>query len=176
MSKVDIAFGFSPKAVAEEAVREASVQLRSRLTIPKIELCLVFFSLPKEEVKKLSYNIKRILNPRTIVGCSLTSLIAQGTLHKRGVIIIGFSGVEAVTGVISPEQKLFEGPAKFAVVPAYDGEIGILHDHAPLMALLGEGALRVETGSGSLRFRVKGGFVQVVDNEVSVLSEEAFEA
>ena len=86
------------------------------------------------------------------------------------------SGKTFNLSVISPEQKLFEGPAKFAVVPAYDGELGILHDHAPLMALLGEGALRVETGSGSRRFHVKGGFVQVVDNEVSVLSEEAREA
>jgi F-type H+-transporting ATPase subunit epsilon len=78
--------------------------------------------------------------------------------------------------VISPERKLFEGPAQFVVVPAYDGEIGILHDHAPLMALLGEGSLRVETGTGSLRFHVSGGFVQVVNNEVSVLSEEATES
>lgn len=78
--------------------------------------------------------------------------------------------------VISPERTLFEGPARFVVVPAYDGEIGILHDHAPLMALLGEGPLRVETETGSLRFHVSGGFVQVVNNEVSVLSEEATES
>ena len=75
--------------------------------------------------------------------------------------------------VISPERKLFEGPAQFVVVPGHDGEIGILHDHAPLMALLGTGALRVETATGSLRFRVSGGFVQVKENEVSVLSEVA---
>ena len=78
--------------------------------------------------------------------------------------------------VISPERKLFEGPAKFVVVPAHDGAIGILRDHAPLMALLGTGALRVETATGSLRFRVSGGFIQVKDNEVSVLSEVAQQA
>jgi F0F1-type ATP synthase epsilon subunit len=44
------------------------------------------------------------------------------------------------------------------------------------MALLGTGALRVETDTGSLRFRVSGGFVQVNENEVSVLSEEAEQA
>ena len=75
--------------------------------------------------------------------------------------------------VISPERKLFEGPAQFVVVPGHDGEIGILHDHAPLMALLGTGALRVETTAGALRFRGSGGFVQVKENEVSVLSEVA---
>jgi F-type H+-transporting ATPase subunit epsilon len=78
--------------------------------------------------------------------------------------------------VISPERKLFEGAATFVVVPAHDGEIGILHDHAPLMALLGTGALRVETETGSLRFRVSGGFVQVKENQVSVLSEVAEQA
>ncbi len=78
--------------------------------------------------------------------------------------------------VVSPERKVFEGPAKFLVVPGFDGEIGILHNHAPLMALLGEGILRIVTGAGARRFRVSGGFVQVVDNEVSVLSEEAAEA
>jgi F-type H+-transporting ATPase subunit epsilon len=45
-----------------------------------------------------------------------------------------------------------------------------------LMALLGSGALRVETPTGSLRFHVSGGFVQVKDNEVSVLSEVAQQA
>ena len=85
------------------------------------------------------------------------------------------SGRTFTLSVISPDRKLFEGPAKFVVVPGHDGEIGILHDHAPLMALLGEGALRVETEAGTLRFRVSGGFVQVLDNEVSVLSAKAEE-
>ena len=77
--------------------------------------------------------------------------------------------------VISPEEKLFEGPAQFVVVPAHDGELGILRDHAPLMALLGMGILRIETESGTRSFQVSGGFLQVVDNEVSVLSEAAEE-
>lgn len=77
--------------------------------------------------------------------------------------------------VITPERKLFEGDATFAVVPAFDGEVGILHGHAPLMTLLGEGALRIETGAGARRFRVSSGFVQVVENEVSILSERAEE-
>ena len=53
--------------------------------------------------------------------------------------------------------------------------MGILADHAPLMATLGDGVLRVETQSGTRRFSVAGGFVQVVDNRVSVLSEAAEE-
>ena len=61
------------------------------------------------------------------------------------------------------------------VVPAHDGLLGILPNHAPLMALLGDGQLRVETPTGTMRFSVAGGFIQVVDNRVSVLSEEAKE-
>lgn len=77
--------------------------------------------------------------------------------------------------VVSPQRTLFEGTARFVVVPAHDGELGILYGHAPLMALLGEGSLRVRVDGGTRRFHVSGGFVQVVDNEVSVLSEEAAE-
>ncbi len=89
--------------------------------------------------------------------------------------VIG-SGRSFELAVISPERTLYDGPARFVVVPAFDGELGILYGHAPLMALLGDGALRVDTETGALRFRVSGGFVQVVENRVSVLSEAAEEA
>ena len=78
--------------------------------------------------------------------------------------------------VISPERKVFEGPAKFLVVPAFDGELGVLPGHAPLMALLGQGTLKIVTETGTRRFDVSGGFVQVKDDVVSVLSEEAEES
>lgn len=73
--------------------------------------------------------------------------------------------------VISPEAVLFEGETDSVVAPAYDGEIGILTGHAPLMALLGEGQLRLG-GSGS-RFNISGGFMQVVNNDVRVVTEKA---
>lgn len=86
------------------------------------------------------------------------------------------SGRPFHVALLSPERKVYEGDAAFAVIPAWDGQIGILHDHAPLLALLGSGTLRLETSeNGTLRFRVSGGFVQVVENEVAVLSEEAQE-
>lgn len=75
--------------------------------------------------------------------------------------------------VISPEAKVFEGVADQVVAPAWNGELGILRGHAPLMALLGEGTLRVQSGGATTAFRVRGGFLQVVDNVVTVLSEHA---
>jgi F-type H+-transporting ATPase subunit epsilon len=75
--------------------------------------------------------------------------------------------------VISPERTLFEGEATQVVAPAYDGEVGILTDHAPMMALLGRGTLRVAASAGEQRFMVDGGFLQVVDNQVRVVTEQA---
>ena len=72
--------------------------------------------------------------------------------------------------VISPERTLFDGDATQVVAPAYDGEVGILTGHAPMMALLGRGTLRVSESGGERRFAVEGGFLQVVDNHVRVVT------
>lgn len=72
--------------------------------------------------------------------------------------------------VISPEAVLFEGEADAVVAPAHDGEVGILTGHAPMMALLGKGVIRL---GGGQRFNVQGGFLQVVDNHVRVVTEKA---
>jgi len=76
--------------------------------------------------------------------------------------------------VISPEAILYEGETDSVVAPAYDGEVGILTGHAPMMALLGKGVLRLGGGgSAGQRFNVDGGFLQVVDNNVRVVTEKA---
>jgi len=72
--------------------------------------------------------------------------------------------------VISPEASLYEGEASAVVAPAYDGEVGILTGHAPMMTLLGKGVLRLD-GNGGRRFEVDGGFLQVIDNHVRVVTE-----
>ena len=74
--------------------------------------------------------------------------------------------------VISPESVLFEGETDSVVAPAYDGEVGILTGHAPLMALLGDGQLRLGGASGK-RFTVSGGFMQVLNDQVRVVTEKA---
>lgn len=74
--------------------------------------------------------------------------------------------------VISPERVLFEGDANSVVAPAFDGEVGILTGHAAMMTLLGTGELRL--GSPAVhRFSVDGGFLQVVDNRVRIVTERA---
>ena len=73
--------------------------------------------------------------------------------------------------VISPEAVLFEGETDSVVAPAYDGEVGILPRHAPFMTLLGRGTLAIRHGGATSRFRVQGGFLQVVSNTVRVVAE-----
>ena len=76
--------------------------------------------------------------------------------------------------VISPEAVLFEGTTEIVVAPAYDGEVGILTGHAPMMALLGKGTLRVGSkGPLARSFSVDGGFLQVVADQVRVVTERA---
>ena len=75
--------------------------------------------------------------------------------------------------VISPERVLYEGTASGVIAPAFDGDVGILPMHAPLMTLLGKGTLRVDTPQGEQRFSVQGGFLQVVDDAVRVVTEHA---
>ncbi len=73
--------------------------------------------------------------------------------------------------VISPEATLFEGEAPSVTAPAFDGEVGILPQHAPMVTTLGAGVLRI--GDGTARFQVEGGFLQVVDDVVRVVTEKA---
>ncbi|MFO7894381.1 MAG: ATP synthase F1 subunit epsilon [Longimicrobiales bacterium] len=75
--------------------------------------------------------------------------------------------------LITPRETVFEDQADMVVLPAWDGEVGILRGHAPMMALLGEGTLRVTRDGAEERFHVSGGFMQVVEDEVSIMSERA---
>jgi F-type H+-transporting ATPase subunit epsilon len=76
--------------------------------------------------------------------------------------------------VVSPEAILYHGSATGVIVPAYDGLLGILPRHAPMLALLGRGPLTIRgADGGERRFTVAGGFVQVMANTVRVVAEEA---
>jgi F-type H+-transporting ATPase subunit epsilon len=73
--------------------------------------------------------------------------------------------------VISPDRAVYDGEAESLTAPAFDGEVGILPRHAPFMTLLGTGMLSVRHQGATTRFRVQGGFLQVVSNTVRVVAE-----
>jgi F-type H+-transporting ATPase subunit epsilon len=75
--------------------------------------------------------------------------------------------------LISPEGSVFEGDADSVVVPAHDGEVGILPRHAPFMTLLGSGKLVVRRAGEENAFSIEGGFMQVTDDTVRIVTEHA---
>ena len=75
--------------------------------------------------------------------------------------------------VVTPEMTALSQEADFVALPLYDGEIGIAPNHSPLIGRLGFGEMRVRSGSSESRWYVDGGFVQVADNVVSVLTNRA---
>ena len=74
--------------------------------------------------------------------------------------------------IINPDKKLFEGEAKSIVVPGSEGSLGILNNHAPMIASLKKGTIKVTDSSSKIhKFDVNGGVVEVLKNKVIVLSE-----
>jgi F-type H+-transporting ATPase subunit epsilon len=80
--------------------------------------------------------------------------------------------------LITPEAKVFDQPAVSAVIPAWDGSMGILANRAPLVAKLGIGELRLapEAGGGEQSFYVEGGFVRMAANTLTILAAKAVPA
>ena len=75
--------------------------------------------------------------------------------------------------VITPERKALECDATFVAFPAHDGEMGVLTHRVPLVCKLGIGALRIETAEEKHVMFIDGGFAQVVDNRLTLLTEQA---
>jgi F-type H+-transporting ATPase subunit epsilon len=75
--------------------------------------------------------------------------------------------------VVTPERIVLEREATFVAFPAFDGEMGILRNRAPLVAKLGAGELRVESAEGTERLFIDGGFAQMVENRLTILTEQA---
>ena len=75
--------------------------------------------------------------------------------------------------VVTPERAILECEATFAAFPAHDGEVGIMPRRAALLCRLGIGILRVKTTAETHRFFIDGGFAQMVDNRLTLLTEQA---
>ena len=78
--------------------------------------------------------------------------------------------------VVTPETTVLDELVDFVALPLQDGEIGIAPGRSPLIGRLGYGELRFVTGGQTRRFYVDAGFVQVANNEVSVLTNRAVPA
>jgi F-type H+-transporting ATPase subunit epsilon len=78
--------------------------------------------------------------------------------------------------VVTPEKTLFDEAVHFVALPLYDGELGVLPGRSPMIGRLGFGELRTRTGDVVQRYFVDGGFAQVRDDVVTVLTSRAIPA
>ena len=76
--------------------------------------------------------------------------------------------------VVSAEESIFSGEAKFVALPGEAGELGILPGHIPLITRIKPGAVRIEKADGGEEFVfVAGGILEVQPHCVTVLSDTA---
>ncbi|MGE0097161.1 MAG: F0F1 ATP synthase subunit epsilon [Hydrogenophaga sp.] len=76
--------------------------------------------------------------------------------------------------VVSAEESIFSGEAKFVALPGEAGELGILPGHIPLITRIKPGAVRIEKADGGEEFVfVAGGILEVQPNHITVLSDTA---
>lgn len=73
--------------------------------------------------------------------------------------------------VYTQERKVVDEPVTSIIVPAEDGYLGVLAEHAPLIAMLGEGRLTIRRELAEREFHVSGGFLEVVNNVATVLAD-----
>ena len=74
--------------------------------------------------------------------------------------------------IITPDKKLFEGEAKSLTVPGSEGSLGVLNNHAPMIASLKKGKVKVTTDKSDVTFfEIRGGVIEVLKNKVVVLAE-----
>lgn len=75
--------------------------------------------------------------------------------------------------VVTPARAVLECEARSVILPAWDGEIGILRNRAPLVCRLGIGELRVETPTEKHTMFLDGGFAEMSDNRLTILTSAA---
>ena len=75
--------------------------------------------------------------------------------------------------IVTPERLAYSNTVDAVVLPGSEGELGVLPHHAPLLATLGVGELRIRKAGEEETFAIIGGFVQVRPDKVVVMAETA---
>jgi F-type H+-transporting ATPase subunit epsilon len=78
--------------------------------------------------------------------------------------------------IVTPERIVYTNEVEFVVVPTFDGEMGVLPLHAPLVGVLKPGEVRVKYGDTTDWFAVSGGYIQVHEDKVIILADNAVSA
>ncbi len=76
--------------------------------------------------------------------------------------------------IVSPERLLLSRPVDMVVIPAAEGEMGVLPQHSPMILLLRGGTIRLYEGNNVTdQFYVAGGFAEITPERCTVLANEA---
>ena len=76
--------------------------------------------------------------------------------------------------IVAPDRRVFQGEAESVRAPGVEGSFQVLHGHAPMIAAFETGPLYVTPEGGErLQFATSGGFLEVLDDRVTVLAETA---
>lgn len=73
--------------------------------------------------------------------------------------------------ILTPERNIFNGEADLVQLPGSDGLFEILKNHAPMIASLKKGKIKVENNNDLQYFEINGGVVEVLNNRVLVLAD-----
>jgi F-type H+-transporting ATPase subunit epsilon len=73
--------------------------------------------------------------------------------------------------IITPDSTVYAGEASLVQLPGTDGLFEILTRHAPLIATLGKGKIKIEVNGKNEFFEINGGIVQVLNDQIAVLAE-----
>ena len=75
--------------------------------------------------------------------------------------------------ILTPQNNIFRGPVEALKVPAYKGYLGVLVNHAPIICLLKTGNITARTKDQTLSFSTNGGLMEVLNNKVTILADDA---
>ncbi len=71
--------------------------------------------------------------------------------------------------ILSAEKSIYNNQVEFVKLPGWNGEIGVLANHAPLVVVLKEGEIEIKDGDQVQKFPVKKGLFQILDNRATCL-------
>ena len=72
--------------------------------------------------------------------------------------------------IITPDRTIFSGEVDSVILPGSDGSFQLLNNHAPIVASLKAGEIRIQTKEGEQKFEIKTGILECADNKVVVLA------
>jgi F-type H+-transporting ATPase subunit epsilon len=77
--------------------------------------------------------------------------------------------------ILTPEHKVYSGKVYGIQLPGVEGSFEILENHAPMIAALGKGKMKVlkDKNNSSETYEISGGFIEMLNNKASVLIEDA---